>query len=335
MLRAILVRSTALLASVLALSACKGRGDGEARARALAAKERQAQAAFDFGRPLAALDMSAGDAAERGGSFAWEAAVDWTVSRPGSPALHAAERHRVRQLASGAFSASAEIDPGSGPGSTAGRDVVFASGMTYARAQWAPFRERPSDGGRDARRFRDESFRAGGAVAELLGPALRASPAGEATVLGRPARRYALSFAGGAAPQPAPAAPEGLPKGGYDDDTRRHLAFLDGRVPSAARGELVLDAKSGAPLALELEASFTERDDPQVRADVRIAAHVTALGGAVAAVEPPRGALPDERKPKGVARALEAAGLKKRAGEATSTDAADEGEGEADEPAQR
>jgi hypothetical protein len=50
---------------------------------------------------------------------------------------------------------------------------------------------------------------------------------------------------------------------------------------------------------------------------VALTARVTALASAVQAVSAPDRALPDERKPKGVARALEAAGLKKRGAPAT------------------
>jgi hypothetical protein len=321
-------RSLLVLASVLAVAACERRGDRDARARAFSAKETRAPAAFDFSRPLEALRMSADEAAASEGSFAWEGRIEWTVSKPGAAPVRAVEQHRLRQLATGEFHAEAEIDPGAdaaGPdaGSATGREVIYTGGMTYARTRWAPFRERPSDRGEGARRFRDESFRAAASLLDLLGPALEASAAGETVVLGRPARRFALTL-GGAAPKRSAPPPEGLPDGGYDPDTRRHLAFLEGSVPAAAAGELVLDARTGVPLAVELRASFTERDDPQLRADVALTARWTALAGAVAAVRVPDGALPDERKPKGVARALEAAGLRKRGAPASERGQPDE-----------
>ena len=49
----------------------------------------------------------------------------------------------------------------------------------------------------------------------------------------------------------------------------------------------------------------------------------------MAAVEPPRNALPDERKPRGVARALEQAGL--RDGKGVKAAPADETDDEGDE----
>jgi hypothetical protein len=319
------------LALLVASAGCRGRSDADARERAFAAGRDAAPAAFDPEKPLAALAIPADDAASRLGSFAWEAKVSWSAAKPGAPAVRATERHRVRQLASGEFEAQADLDPGTGPGAETGKQVVFAGGMTYARAKWAPYRERPADRGRDARRFRDDSFGAAAAVAALLGPSLRAAPAGEDTVLGRSAKRYALSFAP-APPSAPPSPPDGLPDGGYDADTRRHLDFLDGRLPTAAQGQLVLDARTGVPLAVELTAAFAQRSDPQLEVKVELSAAVTALGARVAAVAAPQGALPDERKPKGVARALEAAGLAKRRAPAEGG-GEDEG-GEDDAPAE-
>ena len=75
------------------------------------------------------------------------------------------------------------------------------------------------------------------------------------------------------------------------------------------------------------------KGDPEARVRVDVDGRLTALGGAVAPVEAPRNALPDERKPRGVARALEQAGLRKKKGvEAAPGDRAeDEGDEEGDE----
>jgi len=316
------------LAVACAGLACSGGRDDEERRRVFAdggagagraaapAPAPAGPAPFDPARPVEALALSADDVAARLGSFEWTAAVDWTVSRGGEAAarVHAAERHKVRQAATGEFSLEADLDPGLGPGSETGKDVVFTGGMTYARARGAPFRERPTDRGRDARRFRDESFGLARDVASLLGPALRLEPAGEATVLGRRALRYRAQLAGGVEPAAAPV--RAFPSGKPDEDTARRLAFLDGRVPRSAEGELLLDAATGAPLRVRLAASFGVREAPAgVAAEVELLAQVKALGEKVAAVKRPEGALPDVRKPPGVAGALEAAGLRKREGE--------------------
>ncbi|HET8542747.1 MAG TPA: hypothetical protein VFL83_22930 [Anaeromyxobacter sp.] len=287
-------------------------------------------APFDFGRPLAALALDPDDVARRLGSFEWTAGIEWTFVRQGDDAqrVRAVERHRVRQAATGDFDVSAEVDPGLGPGSDAGKDVIWAGGVTYARARYAPWRVRPTDRGRDARLFRDESFSAPAALLRLCG-AVTATPAGEVTALGRAARRWRLSLDASATAPPAaaPARPAGAPE--PDEDTRRRLAFLEGRVPTSLDGELVLDA-TGAPLRVRLAAAFGVRGEPKVRATVELAAQVKGLGGEVPAILPPKAPLPDERKPAGVANALDAAGLRKRVEEkparAEPVDDADERE---------
>ena len=122
--------------------------------------------------PCSAMD--ADEAARRLGSFEWAGTASFTVTTQADSAtrVHVAERHRVRQSANGEFEVDAEIDEGRGPGGEAGKHVVFGGGLTYARAQFAPWRERPTDHGRDARRFRDESFTLAGDLARLQGPAL-------------------------------------------------------------------------------------------------------------------------------------------------------------------
>jgi hypothetical protein len=151
-----------------------------------------------------------------------------------------------------------------------------------------------------------------GDVARLLGAALRVEPAGDATVLGRRARRFALRFAQDAA-APVPAV---VPLGrGTDDDTKRRLAFLEGRTPLMAEGELVADAETGVPLTVHLRATFgvaPSAGAQKVRAEIELRTQMRALGSTVAAITAPKGALPDERKPPGVSDALEAAGLKSR-----------------------
>jgi hypothetical protein len=319
------IAALAALAAAL-LSACS-RGESEAKRRLFSRDDAgsRREARFDFEQPATALAFDADEVARRLGSFEWTAAVEWTVSREGDDAqrVRSVERHRIRQAASGEFEAAADADPGLGPGSESGKELVFAGGRTFARAKHAPFRERPTDHGRDARRFRDESFGAAASVARLFGPAMALSPAGDATALGRPAKRFKVSLASGAAPVPATARPAGAPP--PDDETKRRLQFLDGRVPVALEGELLLDAATGAPLRIRLAGAFGVKDQPAVRATVDLLAQVKTLGASVAAVSPPKTALPDERKPAGVAAALEAAGLRKRGEDAKK---------EAEEPAE-
>jgi hypothetical protein len=302
----------AALAALLALAACSRGGAPPAE---------PAPGALDGSSPLAALELDGDELARRLGSFEWAALVTWSAAR-GADRTRALEKHQVRQLASGDFRAALDLDPGSWPGSETGREIVFARGVTYARGRYAPFRERPTDRGRDARRFRDESLRLAADLARLYGPAVAAAPQGQGSELGRPARRFSLSLRRDAPPAARPPAPGAS----SDPDTRARLEFAEGRVPLVLEGELLLDAATGVPLLVRMKGILGERADPKVRVEFDLDAQVTAWGEVVGAVTPPQGALPDERKPRGVARALEQAGFGRKKAEPSETEPAEEEE---------
>ncbi|HEX9307181.1 MAG TPA: hypothetical protein VF894_06800, partial [Anaeromyxobacter sp.] len=136
------MRARPLLAALAALAVACSRGQGADRAAGPTASTPRAAAGFDWEHPAAALDLGAEDVAARLGSFDWSAAIEWTVSREGDEArrVRAVEHHRVKQSATGEFEVKAEIDPGLGAGSETGKELVYAGGMTYARARYAPFR---------------------------------------------------------------------------------------------------------------------------------------------------------------------------------------------------
>ena len=310
-----------LLAAVLVAAAgCSRGGEDEAARRQIFTPGEPVAPAppFDPARPLDALRLDAGTAAMRAGAFAWEARITWSAVAAGAAPLRTVESHRLVQLASGDFEVLSEIDPGGGPGSVEGRQVTFVGGRTWARGRWAPARARDSDRGEEARRHREQSYGAAADLLLLFQPALRLDAAGTGEAAGRRALRYrvGLSQAGAAAPAPsAPpavtAAAEGKAPPAPDGDTLRRLGFLAGRAPLALEGEVLLDAASGLPLSVNVRGALGGPGDPAVRVDVELSARVTATGSAVRAVQPPAGALPDERRPRGVARALEAAGLRK------------------------
>jgi len=324
-------RSLPLLASMALLTAACSRGGAPGGPPPAASP---APAAFDWDRPVAALHLRADDVSARLGSFAWQGTASWSAAR-GDRKLDVTEQHAVRQLATGDFSAEGTVDPGRGPGSESGKRVIWAKGMSYARSLYpasGEWRERPTDHGRGARRFRDESFLLAGELAGLLGPSLVAAPAGTTTVLGRPARRFSLSLDRARfAPGPSRLSEE-PPPGGPDAATRTRLALFDGREPIDASGEMLLDAATGAPLSVRVSSLLGVKGDPEARVRVDVEGRITALGGDVAPVEAPRKALPDERKPKGVARALEQAGLRKKKG-AEGAPAGDAATGDGDDDA--
>ncbi len=306
------------LLPIALLTACTSSEERAAKEQLVSRAETpRAPAPFDWARPDAALRIGAEEAAARLGSFEWTATVSWTVGKGGDQAarVQASERHRVRQLSSGDFEVESTIDPGGGAGSESGKHVVYVGKMTYARSLYAPFgafRERPSDHGRDARRFRDESFGLLADLADLNGGMLELRAAGGGTFLSQPAKRFTFSLAAAEAGAPRRAAKPAQPPPGVDDDTVRRLAFLDGRVPARASGECLLDAETGVPLKVLLRSAFEVKGHPGMRVEAELAAQMRTLGGATPPLARPKEVLPDARKPKGVARALEAAGLKKR-----------------------
>jgi hypothetical protein len=323
------MRSSLLLLALALGAACTSSEDRAARERLFSgAPDGAARPPFDWSRPETCLAVGADEAAARLGSFDWSAAVTWSASKPsGSARVRVVERHRVRQSATGEFEVESDLDPGEGTGSERGKRVIYAGKMTYARSRYAPsgaWRERPTDRGRDARRFRDESFGLLADLAGLYGPALKLRPAGEATVLGRPARRFAFWLA--TVQRASETRRVGEQRRDFDEDTRRHLAFLEGRVPVKAEGELFADAETGLPLKVQLRGAFKTMDDPLARVEVELSAQVKALGAAVGVVTAPRQVLPDERKPRGVAQALEAAGLRRTGEAAGDREEPDEGE---------
>jgi hypothetical protein len=310
----------AVLVALLATACSRGGAPAQASSGAASSSARPA-APFDWERPDAALRLDADAVAARLGSFAWEGTAAWSATR-GDRKVAVSERHALRQLATGEFEADGTVDPGRGPGSDSGKRVAWVGNTTYARSLYpasGEWRERPTDHGRGARRFRDESFLLAGEVAALLGPALVAAPAGTSSALGRPARRFSLSLDRSRfVPGPSRLSAE-PPAGGPDAPTATRLAFLDGREPIDASGEMLLDSATGAPLAVRISALLGVKGDPDARVRVDVEGRVTAMGGEVPAVERPRDALPDERKPRGVARALEQAGFRKKKGAESAT----------------
>jgi hypothetical protein len=314
------------LAALTPVAGCS-RGDTAARERLFShAEARPSGPAFDPAHPESALALDADQVSKRLGTFEWGGAADWTVAQPGGVTVHVTEQHKLRQVSSGEFEVRADVDPGLGPNAVSGKHVIWVNGMTFARALPAPFRERPTDRGRDARRYREDSFGMVRTIAALVGPALRIEANGSETILSREALRYRFTLADAAAPAAPPAPPGFLAK---DPDTAARQGFLRGAAATKVEGELFVDAETGAPLRARLAATFAapaQGKAPGPKVTVVVSSKIAALGTDVKAVAAPSTALPDERKPAGPSAALQAAGLKKKGEERQAAEPSDESE---------
>ena len=239
-------RPLALAAAVLLALAALPRRQG-ATASAVPGPQRSARRRPSTGRAREArCSSTATRAAARLGSFEWEAGrvVDG-VARP-----RLAARCTPPSATASASSPPAssrrrrDVDPGPGPGSETGRSVVWAGGTTFARARHRRSGSAPPTA---AATRAASATRASGSRRRRGAPRPRARlrPAGEATALGRPARRFTLSFARRCAPRRRRAAAGPVRP---TPDTRARVAFLEDAVPVALDGELLVDARTGAPL---------------------------------------------------------------------------------------
>jgi hypothetical protein len=152
-----------------------------------------------------------------------------------------------------------------------GREVIATAGQVYLRPRYARWHARkPEDG--ELARLRDDL---GGALAadyDLLAPAVAVADRGEAQAAGRPARRIVLSKAS-------------ITRARTQTLTQRK--WREAAEVLAVSGEVLLDAKTGAPLHAHVEGEVAfARDGHRYTMKLSIDHDVSAIG-AVAAIAPP------------------------------------------------
>jgi hypothetical protein len=152
-----------------------------------------------------------------------------------------------------------------------GREVIATGGQVFLRPRYARWHARkPEDG--ELAKLRDEL---GGALAadfDLLAPSIAVADRGEAQAAGRAARRIVLSKA--AVPRPRA-------------QTLSQRKWRDAADVVAVSGEVLLDAKTGAPLHAHLEGEVAfARDGHRYTMKLAIDHDVSAIG-AVATIAPP------------------------------------------------
>lgn len=152
-----------------------------------------------------------------------------------------------------------------------GREAIAVGGQIYLRPRYARWHARkPEDG--ELAKLRDDLGAALAADFDLLSPSIAVADRGAAQAAGRAARRIVVSKAATARPVA---------------QTLTQRKWRDQAEVLAVSGEVLLDAKTGAPLHAHLEGELAfSRDGHRYTMKVSIDHDVSAIG-AVAAIAPP------------------------------------------------
>lgn len=158
-----------------------------------------------------------------------------------------------------------------------GREVIFVDGALYLRARYQRFHQRPPTTEAEPAAQRDRLADAGAATWELLAPAVALADQGAFTVSGfgdKPARKIAISTAA------SPRKPEA--------ELLAQRKWREQRTLEDVEGEAVLDAATGAPLALTLRGTVGfMREGKSYSMKVRLSSEVSSIGAAPAITAPP------------------------------------------------
>jgi hypothetical protein len=156
-----------------------------------------------------------------------------------------------------------------------GREIIAAGGALYLRPRYARWHARaPEDG--ELVRLRDELGATLAAHFDLLASGVTGVDRGELEVAGRPARRIAIEKAAIKRSSSEPAAPSPSQK-----KWRENAEVL------AAGGEVVLDARTGAPLRAHLEGQLAFTRDGHRFVMKVIVDHEVGAIGTKPAIAPP------------------------------------------------
>ena len=122
-----------------------------------------------------------------------------------------------------------------------GREAIYTGGKLYLRPRYQRWHGRAPETPSEPATLRDDYYAAVHATWELLAPGVELVDRGATQIAGRPARKIELKLT----PTARKPAREAL--------TQR--AWREARVVEAVKGEIVLDAAKGVPLAWKLEGS--------------------------------------------------------------------------------
>lgn len=154
-----------------------------------------------------------------------------------------------------------------------GREILFVDGALYLRARYQRWHQRPPTTDAEPEKLRERFADAGAATWDLLSPAIAVADKGATTSNGKPARKIAITTA--AEPRKPAAEPLAQRK------------WRERRAVEAVEGEAVLDASSGALLALSLRGTVGfMREGKSFSMKVSLTSGVSALGQTPAITAP-------------------------------------------------
>jgi hypothetical protein len=281
------VRTSTVIIAVVAVganAACRGRDAAErapGAARSAARIDPPAIAAGDARATLRALRAPQRVVAKLLGAHRLQASSRLRSQVPSAPEREVKLELDLRIDAHGRFAAVKNTHP------QHGQEVVWDGKHLYPRLRWSKFVRRPAEPGEPAE-IVDRMAGLLPAYVELLRRFTKLVPDGRVSYLGRDALRVALAL------EPSPPPPPALPPARA---WRRTMAV------SSLEGKAVIDARSGAPLAVELRASWRfsppaavpqrsgipEKLDPSASGtmELRFEQRVSQIGAVAAIATPP------------------------------------------------
>lgn len=154
-----------------------------------------------------------------------------------------------------------------------GREITFTGGKLYLRPRYQRWHARAPETADEPLALRDGLFSPVAATWELLAPGAELTDLGPAQVGARPGRKIAIKRA----PTPRANPPE----------TVAQKKWREQRTIDELTGEVVLDAATGAPLALTLTGAIGfQRDGRRFRMRVKLSATIGAVGTATPITAP-------------------------------------------------
>jgi hypothetical protein len=261
------MRRLLLVAALLVASACKRTEDEAARARIFSpeqpvgtlpeAKERldATRLADDPDLARRVLRMQRREIEQRLGAYKAHQRVQFAWFRgPGLPdggsEVSLAEESTLLEAPGDDFSLRLVNDHNQG------FEIVSAKGEVFVKSLYGAFHKRRSDR-TEPGRIREQAM-SGLATFDRLARGLKLRAAGEATIEGRRVVRYTVTGFGarGDAKPKDDLAPAQHPENRVDPDTARRLELWEKEEPSVARGTVVIDLETAAPIGCDLQGHF-------------------------------------------------------------------------------